>query len=748
MAPLIQNTLFMDNIAANEGVRYEKDSSENRLRINVCLPESGTGECRPVQLRFHTNPLEDEEPQVSYSDDSFPYRASLYDASYRTYNPLKYDGVDPGNDVSVALPGPVGEHAFYAFLENLIRNAAKHNLSGLREPDNGGKRPNLEITVEVSEIEGDPDFYCARVWDNLTPASKVDDLRAHLEAPFLTDVGEMRREAWGIAEMKICAALLSGTTEWQSLQGSSVHDVCDVESIKRGGDKYVAYKFWMMKPKEAVMLLSEETTGELNSEYVATLQKSGIALCSNIRQLTDLMTSGAQTCTRASAASYKFAFMDVSGRSEEDVRQLAQLAHLFPFRLVAYVGQNKEALSWVRAHLPDALCTADRRTVDALTNGAENDDAENISLALWRTWIQRWKDAGDLHVFLQQNQDESPTKEWRALAEKWNEDDVRLGVWATDTMGAEAQNNVQPQIRNVLYDRHCELVASYKDDSHEANFKPGTKDAYLPLDKKNSDFISLTTTQPTEELAFQMLETGLLRILVVDERIAEVYRDVVDNDAARGGTQNVPSPFSPGDEFLRWHSSGLMNMPLCTHFSIVDDDGDIRPENAAPLHDEVEDDEPPYLKVQFGLKHDDDEHPVIGRIDLLCKGDGEDAIVLRASIFTEEGERVCEAHSTTGNGQQTPLSYDIDMIVIHQGIIDSHAKQLTGFSFERFVASLRTLIPFVVIDSGRGIPMEVQQAQGVKFLPYSLLSEYTTGSRIAKLRLSDVLMSLSRRKQI
>ena len=59
------------------------------------------------------------------------------------------------------------------------------------------------------------------------------------------------------------------------------------------------------------------------------------------------------------------------------------------------------------------------------------------------------------------------------------------------------------------------------------------------------------------------------------------------------------------------------------------------------------------------------------------------------------------------------------------------------------VAGVCRHLPVVIVDSGRGIPPMLSRE--VKFLPFSILSHCLLGRRIAKYRLTQVSMSLTRK---
>ncbi|MDH4317552.1 MAG: hypothetical protein OEV64_04105, partial [Desulfobulbaceae bacterium] len=99
-------------------------------------------------------------------------------------------------------------------------------------------------------------------------------------------------------------------------------------------------------------------------------------------------------------------------------------------------------------------------------------------------------------------------------------------------------------------------------------------------------------------------------------------------------------------------------------------------------------------------------------------------------------------------GEQTAPKIDkvktteqIHLIVIHQGIIDL-IKNEYKVGEKELLTALSTQF-WTVVESGRGIPPEIQQ-NGEKFLSYSLLDRVFHGGRVAKLGLIRKLMEVTR----
>lgn len=191
------------------------------------------------------------------------------------------------DDIQISIPGGIiGYHAFYIILENIIRNAAKHD----REEN---KQENLHVTIELEEKEL---FYICKVWTNAhslykrqndkiclinksrdkeNPPDQENPLRhkinGYLAEDIITLKGEHKKEHLGISEIKINAAFLANQNldVEENISGEKVvlkdKDLSMQEGyIKASGiwelddkNKLVArlgYRFKLLKPKEVLVV--------------------------------------------------------------------------------------------------------------------------------------------------------------------------------------------------------------------------------------------------------------------------------------------------------------------------------------------------------------------------------------------------------------------------------------------------------------------------------------------------------------
>ena len=122
------------------------------------------------------------------------------------------------NDLLVAIPGGmVGRHAFYAFLENLLRNAVKYGTHSRSRSASGESRLRVHIRLRR---QSDVGAYVLECSDNLSEVAVetsgevkvVDQIRMYLDQGLIEeDSGRARSEGHGIQEMKLCAQFMSGS---------------------------------------------------------------------------------------------------------------------------------------------------------------------------------------------------------------------------------------------------------------------------------------------------------------------------------------------------------------------------------------------------------------------------------------------------------------------------------------------------------------------------------------------------------
>lgn len=650
----IRNSLLMDNIGTNEGVNYKKAKcDDNRLRIHVYF------ESRELIAKFNGG--------QSCSCGQLTHLRFPYSGFCNCPGPGPLQVVDPElNDVAIALPGPLGEFAFYSFLENLIRNSVKHNHNVLsKNPDS-----YLDIHINISELsENDRDrneFYKVEIWDNITKPTKnlKERLSQFINEPIVDDFGQLRKGGWGLSEMKIMATLLRGSDDFTKISSS----------LKVTGEKNLTYELRIMKPKEVAVISNNCKKNEAH-------RKKGVWWFSSLKGLFDHQKQG------ASPASFSLIVFDRGVIEDQH-----DFEHLLPYRILVH---NK-----LKTKLPGTV-----KIDDAFMNSIRKSDAESIISNAWEKWVrglhERSHQALDsrLGIFFSQEDSIHPTREWLSKANQWEKGNhkPKLSV----IYKGEDDNKIHPAVSSeeslLIFDRHFDgydcLPANTTIAFHEA------------FDKNSSDFVPIFSSVPTDAMICRLAESAYLKILIMDERIAEVaYEELMKDEGDK--------PYALYGSKKRLIVNKWSNMFIATHLKI-------NAKGTKSLHHDIKDRTPQVL------------------VDL--------------TTGTPKGKRIndfsvywCDEE----NGRNERQKITPDALIIHQGVLETFfggaIPKQEGEAFietlKAFINDLKEFIPYIVVDSGRGIPANLPPE--IKFLPFSLVEDYVMKDRISKYSLTRVLMSL------
>ena len=659
MLYFIRNSLLMDNIGANEGVNYKEGGyNDNRLRIRVHVGS------RELTAQFNGG--------RSCSCDQLTSTGFPYSCFCSCPDPKALQVKPEFNDVSVALPGPLGEFAIYSFLENFIRNAVKHNHNYFREDTES----YLDIHIKINELEEtDPDrneFYKVEVWDNVTnPAEDLEDLKERLsrfiEDPIVDDYGQLRKGGWGIAEMKIMATLLRGSDDFTTMKSS----------LRVTGEERLVYEFRMMKPKE-VAVISEKFRD--SDEH----RKHGVWRFPSVDKFMEYQKSG------ASPVSFELVILDKVADAPSDY------AHFLPFRMLF----NGELHSG-----PPGAVLIDDLFLELIRDA----DAKEIIAVSWQEWIRGLLAHSEetknvrLALFFGQKKGESPTAEWLAKArEQENTDKIpKLSVIHKLRNNNELTPEGFAQEKLYVFDRH---FAGYDCVPNHA-----TIDFHEAFDKNSSDFVPIYSSACTDSMICRLAESACLNVLIVDERIAEVAHEEILN-----GEGNKPDVLYGSKK--RIVVSKWANIFIATHLNI-------NANSSMPLHHAVKERTP---QVLVDITMDCTEGKEISDVNVYWCDEIKD-----------------------GNNEKQKIRPDV--LIIHQGVLENFFgkalfKKKTGANIDEFKAILnefKQFIPYIVVDSGRGIPANLPP--DVKFMPFSIIEDYFMRESISKYSLTRVLMNLTRR---
>lgn len=728
--PFIQNTALIDTLAANEGfgypawnvssliIRCRKKSIKDEKDDIKFFPQFSNPDYGSVE-KIGNN----DQPIAPYAGRSLNDRTTVLVPSYKNKE----------FDMRVALPGSVGEMAFYSILENIIRNAAKY--SGVTSLGNTDKK--LEVNIVISDPQDEPETYRVDIYENLSnpeqevnidikdgnePKTLVELLQYYVTLDIIDNQGQLRKEAWGIAEIVINACHLRGCSapDPKSLKISGLPlSELSGSHVADSDQKRLVYTLHLMKVKTALLVGFNDVAKGVREQ----LKDEGFIFIPNLEDVDEFISNRAN-----SLASFQFAVVSSALLKKNNLEPLHEIRHRFPFRIIITgIDSSQQSLKSDRYALTDQT--------PAIENG------NDLLIWLWETWLtKRWCLSQEeekttlskygIDLYLQQEQDVLPTKSWVKKAYEFNKRcrekklSCGLRIWGRKS-GEQAvcftKIKKQPFYRRFILDRHRNFALN-KDDP------PKEIDNYVILDKSNTDFETLFSSSFTDPftLPYELLEAGLLRILLLDERIAQKsMAALTDMETSTGTVKEVligndKEGLSP----VFWHMANMANIFVATHLILKKADDVL-------LELELAEDAYRANLANFQIKRK-------------SSASKQSCPSLKLIVDTSKNPSViCEVEKI---GQVVEKSHEIltdfDMVIIHQGILDRINQQIN--MEDNFLNQLKKTIPWLVIESGRGTPPKLSKDH--KFVPFSIIERAFHRERIAKLGLTRTLMELSRNK--
>ena len=257
-----------------------------------------------------------------------------------------------------------------------------------------------------------------------------------------------------------------------------------------------------------------------------------------------------------------------------------------------------------------------------------------------------------------------------------------------------------------MYDRH---FGAFNQINNKATEKEDTKEDTIDFefheafDKNSSDFVHIHSPYHYEK-NYELVEAALLKVLIIDERIAEVAHCDLNIDDGYAQTA-----YGSKERLLVAKKAGIF---ICTHLCI---NNRYTPEL---LHQSL-DNKTPIICVKIEAEMHDS---------------------ISVNSF---GVYYCEKRDCGNCNEQEIENLKVDSIIIHQGVLENFFTELKSKDYDAFVIALQEKAPYIIIDSGRGIPAKLPDV--ARFLPFSLLEDFIMKDRIAKYSLTKIIMSLIRR---
>ncbi|MFH0734643.1 MAG: hypothetical protein V1773_07075 [bacterium] len=637
-------------------------------------------------------------------------------------------------DALVAIPGGVvGCQAFYTILENIIRNSAKHSWVS---SDNEG---NFELYVQF-DINSEPykPFVTIRVFDNCTyPKQKqiakkfLREINNKITRSFIENTGELRKENWGIAEIKISAGFLAqkGIIEISEegdgliFEATSGNGILNAQIIinKKNNSEHFGYEFAIPKPRELLIINSKiddyNTSEKLNIKLSA--EKDNCKILNSIEPL-------------PSMRDYEFIIMD-DVCYDKIINKTIDI-ELFPFRLFLKSGKDLP----ISVDYIHRICKLDSN----FTIEYNSTDWKQIKLNLYRKWIE----------FI--NPDLEKYEYPFFLNTSGNPDNhsstIDLRRIFQIILRNEKNNSFSSRLRSlaILKDEdYNDLINIINDENSDWDevysvFKEKHKDSIIPLDylkwaidflinKSEEDIETLPLSYKAiigksskekhfyDELLKNFEKDKLLKniLLFTDEK---GFKSAITNEAHRGiilkrhleikdeftFTKNIYVEALSGSQFYfsrleseanSFDSFKLMFQILENAFSkilIIDE------RVSEYFYLSSYEKQKRFIKLRLIIPH-----TVNGEL-LVSK--------TKFDLVEENKVNIVETVNLNSN-----LS-DYNILIIHQGVLDKLWKNKENIKNQ--LSILKKMIPFIVITSGRGTPTELPDYE--KFVPFSDIKEY------------------------
>lgn len=601
------------------------------------------------------------------------------------------DSAFPEEDPLVDVPaGLVGAQAFCAFLENAMRNAALHNKHRPDKPD------RMTVLVHVREAE---DCYVVTYADNLSvdPDNRIrPEVSGIIEKEPLVDeaTGRITGRHWGCQEMKVCARFLryDGTRERRYQDCLQVADDVTLDGSTGQLVPVLAYRFPLQRARliAGIDVAPPDHQVRLDDRTHAILRRIG---CDVVH-------------------------IDPTGSSSWEDRVLEQVRRLSPGLVLLRVhgvgnGGVEQFLRSEATRLPRALRWSGELPTKDSSPDTEKDAVERWILQRYKDWVLRLADRhelGQLHLVLfhSGSEEQGGDRNIPTSSVAWNDildqargfqlfdDRLQVSMAAPQAVGATGSESF------LWLDDHSR---SWFVDKWTGKPFCGFRKRLLFWQRRG--FGNRTAKQAIEHpvpgfggllFLLKLVEACLLRVLIIDERVAE-HVFIADSDGVlrRGNEETLPPLVAAGIHIVPgfWSANGQPS-PLSAKWKALAGDLD-----------------------RVG-------------IHVSASGTCEEVLVHQ---FVK-GQVTTQSLKLRSQGTPNP---PFDVVVIHRTQVDALARVL-GKGVTESMQALGGLAPKLVITSGRGTLLDEDPLKQYPFVEFSVIESYVI-REIWKYGLTSALMA-------
>ena len=506
---------------------------------------------------------------------TFAYGKETYNGDTESkWGQGNHDNDENYEDFLVSIPdGIIGAHAFYIFLEGMMRNSAKYgtNISNVIK---GDKCFNIYITIKDKLTEDGEAFYSINIWDNLSTCNDdegclVDKkIKEAIKKDIVDNKGHRTKNlSLGITEMhEVCKFLIHPNGDkfnvhkekdqgnynlWVGCgdgnaneENQYIYNCNGTKDCKYNlKTKFLAYNFNIAKPKMvAVVGFKEKRELEHVVQY-------GIKRFNNLGEFLFIKSADKDKEILKEERAYQFLVIEGDAKNN-DVALLEEYHWYLPQRILLARPSFPGSENHIKPVGRVVICEKEK-FVFPVNIGSEDVKTRAIAcekfiLYVYETWINnKWSkklssDENDISIFLafSRNKDNIIFNSWEKhlniiknegnkskLQKKLNlhlygqdKDENLLEIYSLK--GLKADNNNL----DILYDGHNLLRRSdIFDISHSL---------FIQEIGGNCKKIFETLASPPRGLfnfkyfLLGLVEAALVKVLIVDERIAEHSIDI------------------------------------------------------------------------------------------------------------------------------------------------------------------------------------------------------------------------------
>lgn len=276
--------------------------------------------------------------------------------------------------INLAIPyGAAGRQAFYTIIENIVRNAAKHQQKRVANKE-------LVVTLDFREVAKYPDLIEVAIRDSVTLYSRdtVENIETALRDSFTTPLGVPQMRELGLKEMRISAAFLRGI---DPSAADEVHfpDLLGV----RNENGWLTHVFYVRKSRDVLLIALQ--ADDISKRSRRRLERLGVGIASP-EEVVHMVEP------YATISSYRFRFLLEQGTFDwQTWSDQSKNPWRWPLRTLQ---QTSNALVHGAVTADQDMTDRIKRLVGSLQNSGGEDEeraiARNLKAAVYEAWLKFW----------------------------------------------------------------------------------------------------------------------------------------------------------------------------------------------------------------------------------------------------------------------------------------------------------------------------------------------------------------------